>query len=167
MPDSTREAVADGKIVAIRYTLRDADGEILDRSEEGVPFEYLHGAGNIVAGLERVLAGRQPGEQVIVEVAPEDGYGAYDPEGAQVVERRAFPAGLDIQVGMQFTAEDPEGRTVDVWVSDVSGDAITVDTNHPLAGETLHFEVTILGVRDATLEERLHGHIHGSAGGGH
>lgn len=167
MTPSTEDVIGPGKVVSIHYVLRNDEGEILDQSELGAPLEYLHGNGNIVPGLERELEGHAIGDHLFVDVAPADGYGEWDPDGEQTVPRTSFPTDVDIEVGMPFTAEDEQGRQLDVWVTDVTESEVTVDANHPLAGETLHFEVTVARVRDATLEERLHGHPHGPGGHAH
>lgn len=147
-----------GKVVAIHYTLRDSAGLVLDDSGDDNPLVYLHGAGNIVPGLEDGLTGKSVGEKVSVEVPPEKGYGNADPSGIQVLDRDVFPDDVDIEVGMHFGAEGPDGDVVPVWVTKIEGDQLTIDLNHPLAGKTLHFEVSIEGVRDATDQEQLHGH---------
>jgi FKBP-type peptidyl-prolyl cis-trans isomerase SlyD len=153
-----------GKVVAIHYTLRDADGLVLDDSGDGDPLLYLHGAGNIVPGLEDGLTGKDVGDKVKIEVQPEQGYGTYDPEGVQVLGRDDFPDDVEIEVGMHFGAEGPDGDVVPAWVTRVDGDQLTIDLNHPLAGKTLHFEVSIEGVRDATADESRHGHPHEEGG---
>ena len=164
MPEESM-TVAAGKVVAIHYTLRDAEGAVIDESGDEGPLQYLHGAENIVPGLEDGLAGKAVGETVKVEVPPEKGYGHSDPSGIQVVERKVFPDDVDVQVGMHFGAEGPNGEVVPVWVTKVEGDQLTVDFNHPLAGKTLHFEVSIADIRDATDQERDHGHPHGGDAG--
>ncbi|MBI5431768.1 MAG: peptidylprolyl isomerase [Planctomycetes bacterium] len=160
--------VSDGVVVAIHYTLKNDAGETLDSSSGGDPLEYLHGAGNIVPGLESALTGKQLGEQLEVSVAPADGYGERDPRGVQKVPRNSFPPGVDLQPGMAFLADGPDGEPVQVWISALEADRVVIDLNHPLAGVTLHFEVQISALRAATAEEIEHGHPHGPDGhGGH
>lgn len=156
-----------GKVVSIHYTLKGDDGEVIDSSEGGAPLDYLHGAGNIVPGLESGLEGRNVGEKLDVKVAPQDGYGVHDPRGVQRVPRQAFPADIDLEPGMQFGAEDPEGDSQTIWIVKVEDENVVIDMNHPLAGKTLHFAVAIAGVRDATGEEVAHGHPHGPHGHHH
>lgn len=157
------ESVADGKVVILNYTLKSASGEILDESTKEDPFPYLHGADNIVPGLERALTGQTVGASLEVKVEPKDGYG--EREGApQPVPRAAFPADAPVQEGMQFFAADGEGNEMPIWIVGVEGDQVLVDGNHPLAGEVLHFSVEILALRDATSEEMAHGHPHGVDG---
>jgi FKBP-type peptidyl-prolyl cis-trans isomerase SlyD len=160
-------AVADGMVVSIHYTLTVDDGMVVDSSRGGTPFEYLHGAGNIVPGLETRLEGRAVGESLQVAVPPGEGYGEHDPRGVARVPRDAFPEDVELEPGMQFSGEDERGNQHVVWISAVEGDVVVVDRNHPLAGRTLHFDVTIEGVRAATNEERSHGHVHGAHGHHH
>jgi FKBP-type peptidyl-prolyl cis-trans isomerase SlyD len=167
MADERSNLVEDGKVVSIHYTLTDDSGDVLDSSAAGQPLDYLHGAGNLIPGLESRLAGQTPGTHLNVAVPPEEAYGEHDPRAIQEVPREAFPAGVDIQPGMQFRAEGPGGETVPVWIADVTAESVTVDFNHPLAGETLHFDVTVLSVRDASTEEIEHGHPHGPDGHSH
>ncbi len=154
------------KIVTIAYTLRSSDGDIIDQSEEGSPLVYLHGANNIVPGLEEQLEGADIGETVQAIVPPEKGYGPRVGE-AQAVPRSSFPEGADIQPGMRVVAQDEQGTQIPFFVIEVATDTVTIDLNHPLAGETLHFEVTVEGTRDATSEELEHGHPHGPGGHHH
>lgn len=153
--------IADKKVVALDYTLKDETGQVLDSSHGQEPLLYLHGAQQIVPGLERALTGLQAGDSKDVVVAPEDGYGAHDPEGVFGIPRTAFPEGAQVTVGQTFVGEDDEGQHVPVRVIEVRDDAIVVDANHPLAGQTLYFHVDVRDVRDATLEELTHGHAHG------
>ena len=153
--------IAEKKVVRIDYTLKNAAGEVLDTSEGGEPLMYLHGGHQIVPGLERELAGLTAGDSKDVVVAPEDGYGQPDPQGIFGVPRAAFPAEAQLSVGETFMGEDDEGGAVPVRVVEVRDDMVIVDANHPLAGETLYFHVDVREVRDATLEELMHGHAHG------
>ncbi len=153
------------KVVSINYTLRDDDGKVIDTSEGREPLAYLHGARNIVPGLEAALEGKNIGDQVHVAVEPAGGYGDRDDRMVQTVPRAAFGENK-VETGMQFQAQTPAGARV-VTVVDVQGDEVTVDGNHPLAGRTLNFDVTIVEVRDATPEEREHGHVHGPGGHHH
>lgn len=156
--------ISDKKVVRIDYTLKNAEGLVLDSSEGGEPLAYLHGAQQIVPGLERELVGLEAGQSKDVVVAPEDGYGLPDPEGVFGVPRAAFPAGAQLAVGDTFVGEDDEGAQVPVRVVEVREDSIVVDANHPLAGVTLYFHVEVRDVRDATLEELTHSHAHGPGG---
>lgn len=160
-------SVVDGKVVLIHYTLRNDGGDILDASEVDSPLAYLHGADNIVPGLEKQIAGKSVGDKLTAVVPPAEGYGEVQGPGPQPVSRKSFPAELDIQPGMSFVIEDDEGHPMPLWVQRVTETEVWVDPNHPLAGETLHFEIEVVGVRDATAEEREHGHPHGPDGHDH
>jgi FKBP-type peptidyl-prolyl cis-trans isomerase SlyD len=165
MADST--IVTRNKVVTISYTLKDSAGKELDRSEPGQPLPYLHGHGNIVPGLEAGLEGKSAGESVLVVVPPSEGYGEKEGPGPQPVPRAAFPPDAEIEVGDNFATENEEGHTVPVWVAKIEEDTIYIDFDHPLAGEHLHFDVTIEEIRDATKEELQHGHVHGPHGHHH
>ena len=161
-------AVADGKVVGIYYTLKDDRGQVLDTNRRGgKPLAFLQGKGNILPALERALVGKQKNDFVAVTLAPEDGYGVHKSEAVHKMPRGAFPPNVDVKPGMRFNGVDQEGRSHSVLVTEVGAEEITVDENHPLAGATLHFEVTIFGVRDATPEEVEHGHPHGPDGHHH
>ena len=159
--------ISDGLVVAIHYTLKNDAGETLDSSIGMEPLEYLHGAGNIVPGLEDALSGKSLGENFQVVVAPEDGYGERDPRGVRAVPRSAFPPDVQIETGMQFFAEDKDGDPLAAWIVGTEGERVMIDLNHPLAGVTLHFDVTVDALRDATAEELAHGHPHGAGGHDH
>ena len=150
------------KAVTIHYTLRADAGEVLDSSEGRAPLTYLHGEGNIVPGLEKALDGKQAGDEVKVTVPPEDGYGARSDDNVRNVPRRRLPEGK-IEPGMRMRMQTDVGQVI-AMVTAVKGDYVTLDTNHPLAGTTLHFEVKVVEVRDATAEELEHGHVHGPGG---
>ena len=158
--------VADKRVITLAYTLKDNDDNIIDRSEDG-SFSYLHGADNIIPGLESALTGKAVGDELSVTIAPEEGYGVRDPGKTQQVPRNMFPPEHEIATGMQFHAQGPDGQTVVVTVARVEGDTITVDGNHPLAGVELNFDVRIMDIRDATGEELEHGHVHGPGGHQH
>lgn len=161
------DIIAENVVVTINYTLRNDAGEVLDTSEGDEPLTYLQGFGNIVPGLENALEGKRVGDKVTVAVTPEEGYGEKDPEGLQVVPRDAFPEGATIEIGDNFTAELDDDEFVTLWVVGVEGDEVHVDTNHPLAGVTLNFEVEIVELRAAHANELAHGHPHGRDGHAH
>lgn len=162
----THMTIQDNKVVSLNYTLRDDDGNILDRCQDA-SFVYLHGAGNILPGLERAIAGKQVGDSVNVSLAPEDAYGARDEAKTQSVPREMFDDSVDIEAGMQFHAEGPNGEHLVVTVVEVDEQSVTVDGNHPMAGISLNFEVEVMGIRDASAEELAHGHVHGAGGHHH
>jgi FKBP-type peptidyl-prolyl cis-trans isomerase SlyD len=159
--------ISNGHVVGIDYSLHLGDGRVVDSSEAGDPLTYLHGEGQIVPGLESALEGLSAGEQKQVVVPPAEGYGEHDPHGVQEVPRGAFPPDFDPKVGMELTAEGPNGEPVPFSIREVKPDAVVIDLNHPLAGETLHFDVTVREVRAATDEEKAHGHAHGADGHHH
>ncbi|MFT3904984.1 MAG: peptidylprolyl isomerase [Steroidobacteraceae bacterium] len=154
--------IAKNTVVQIHYTLKNDAGEVLDTSSGSDPLTYLQGHGNLIPGLEAALEGRSAGEQAEVTVAPEQAYGVRDDELIQEVPRSAFQGVKDIEVGMRFHAGP---RTV--TVTKVADDVITVDANHPLADQRLHFSVQIVDVRAASAEELSHGHVHGPGGHQH
>lgn len=162
---ATQLSAADGNVVSIHYTLT-VDGEVVDTSSGAEPLEYLHGAGNIVPGLEAAMNGKQVGDKFSVAVEPGDGYG--DIEGdPRAVPRTAFPADVEPEVGMQLFLRGPDGEPFPVWIAEVGDDEVLLDPNHPLAGETLHFDVEVVGIRAATKDEVEHGHPHGPDGHHH
>lgn len=156
--------VAAGKVVTLHYVLRDPSGNQLDSSGDDEPIQYLHGVGMIVPGLEEGLAGKRQGEKTEITVSPEDGYGERDPRGIQKVSRDTFPPDAPLEAGLEFEAEGPDGDPILATVVSIEGDSVTIDLNHPLAGMTLCFDVTIHEVREATAEELAHGHPHGPHG---
>ncbi|MBX5480945.1 MAG: peptidylprolyl isomerase [Myxococcaceae bacterium] len=156
--------IAKDHVVALDYKLHLGDGKIIDQSEEGEPLLYLHGGGQIVPGLERQLEGLDAGHSGQFVVSPKEGYGEHDPRGVQVVPISSFPPGAEVKAGMEFLAEGPDGGAIPVNVKEVKGDRVVIDLNHPLAGKTLHFDITVRAVRKATAEELEHGHVHGEGG---
>jgi FKBP-type peptidyl-prolyl cis-trans isomerase SlyD len=158
--------IAQDKVVLIHYTLTNEEGKTLDSSAGGEPLAYIHGQGNIIPGLEKALEGKQAGDKLTVKVEPAEGYGERDDRMVQQVPRRQF-GGANVQPGMQFHAQTSQGHTRVVTVTGVVGDMVTVDGNHPLAGEHLTFEVEVTEVREASAEEMEHGHVHGPGGHHH
>lgn len=156
------DVIGPDTVVTMHYTLKNAGGKVIDSSVGHEPLEYLHGGGEIVPGLERALAGKKVGAKVSVVVPPEDGYGPRDPAGKQEFPREDFPEDLTIQPGMQLIVEDEDGEEVPCWVLAADARVVTLDLNHPLAGEKLHFDVEILALRAASAEELEHGHAHGA-----
>lgn len=151
--------IGPNSVVSIHYELTNDAGEVLDSSAGGEPLTYLQGAHNIIPGLESQLVGRKVGDQLKVTVQPEDGYGTHQPHMLQEVPKDAFPDSDSIEPGMRFTAQSEHGD-VSVVVTLVTDTHVTVDGNHPLAGQVLHFAVEITDVRAASQEELDHGHVH-------
>jgi FKBP-type peptidyl-prolyl cis-trans isomerase SlyD len=154
------------KVVTLHYTVKNDSGEVLDRSEQGEPLSYLHGAGGIVPGLESALAGKVTGDRVSVSIPAAQAYGERDPALVHKVPRRAFGGVAAIEPGMRFEAQTEQGARP-VTVVRVQGDMVTIDGNHPLAGQNLNFDVEIADVREASAEELTHGHVHGPGGHHH
>ena len=157
--------ISENTVVAFHYTLTNNAGETIDSSlQRGEPLSYLHGHGNIIPGLEKALLGKSSGDKLNVTVTPEEGYGERHDQLIQDVPASAFDgADGNLQPGMQFQAETEAGPRL-FTITAVEGDQVTVDGNHPLAGETLTFDVEITDVREATEEEQSHGHAHGPEG---
>jgi len=158
--------VAKNMVVTMDYTLRGPDGQVIDSSEGKAPLPYLHGASNIIPGLEKELEGKSIGDNVKVKVPAAEGYGERDPQMVQSVPRSNFQGVANIAPGMQFQARTGDGARI-VTVMAVDDNEVTVDANHPLAGVDLSFDVTIRGIRAATTEEEQHGHVHGAGGHQH
>lgn len=155
--------IADEHAVSIHYTLKNNAGEVLDSSEGSEPLVYLHGFGNIIPGLEEALLGRKAGDSLQVTVQPENGYGEVVDELRQVVSVDMFQGVEQIEVGQMFETQSQDGHIMLVTVTAIEDGQVTIDANHPLAGEVLHFDVTVEEVREATEDELEHGHIHGDA----
>ena len=152
--------IGDKLVVSMHYKLTDAEGTVIDSSEGSDPLTYLHGAGNIIPGLEKELVGKTEGATMQVTVDPSEGYGELNPEMIQTVPREAFQGVESIEAGMTFQAEGPDGSAQHIVVKEVDGDNIIIDANHPLAGKELNFDVEVVSVREATEEELDHGHVH-------
>ncbi len=151
--------IAAKKVAYIHYILTDDDGGEIDSSRGSDPMPYLHGEGNIVPGLEKELEGKKVGDRVEAVVAPEDGYGPKSGTPPQPVPRSAFEGG-EPAPGMPITIENEEGHTMQLWIDSVTDETVTLTHDHPLAGVTLHFNVEIMEIRDATDTELEHGHVH-------
>ncbi len=158
--------IAEHKVVTLNYTLKDNDGTLIDEAHDG-SFVYLHGVNSIIPGLENALTGKASGDKMSVSIAPEEAYGVRDDARIESVPREMFPADAEIEQGMQFHAEGPNGQAIMVTVVAVEADTVKIDGNHPLAGVGLNFDVEVMEVRDATAEEVEHGHVHGPHGHGH
>ena len=151
-------------VVSIHYTLKDDEGEVMDSSEGREPLAYLHGANNLIPGLESELQGKIAGATFQATIDPKDAYGEISDELVQTISKEMFQGADEIQPGMTFVAQGEGGQQRQVRVTDVAGDDVTIDANHPMAGKTLHFDVEVVEVREATEQELEHGHVHA---GGH
>jgi len=152
-------------VVTLEYTLKDDAGEVLDKSEGRGPLTYLHGAGNLVPGLEKALEGKSAGDSLEVSIAPADGYGDRSEKLVRKIPLRKIQDPRP-QPGKRYRAQVDDGLRI-VLVTGLSGDYASVDANHPLAGMTLHFAVKVVEIREATAEELSHGHVHGKGGHHH
>ncbi len=156
--------IAKDKMVAIDYTLKDKDGKVIDSSKDAGALEYLHGHGNLISGLEKELEGKSAGDSFSVTIPPEEAYGTYNKELVVNVPKDQFDTDVEIEVGMQFQANTAGGGQI-VTVTAVTDKEVTVDANHPLAGQTLYFDVTVASVREATPEELAPRPVSGCGGG--
>ena len=152
-------------VVALRYQLFGTDGQLIEETDDAV--EYLHGGyGGMFPAVEKALEGKEVGETCRVRLTPDDGFGDYDADLVHIEPRDKFPD--TIEIGMQFEGKGEEsGDTVVYTVTDIAEGKVIVDGNHPLAGQTLHFECTVTSVRAASPEEVSHGHAHGAHGHHH
>ena len=154
--------IADARVASIHYTLTDDAGNVIDKSPPEQPLRYFHGAGNIVPGLEKALAGKQAGDSLQVDVKPEEGYGPRNDELVQSVPRSAFKGVDKVEPGMQFEARTAQGPLL-VTVTKVEPEQVIVDGNHPLAGQNLHFAVEVAEVREASEAELNDGRVTSAA----
>lgn len=158
--------IAKNRVVAIDYTLSDSAGNVLDSSRGGQPLVYLHGVGSLVPGLESALEGQASGASISVTIPPEKAYGTRDEALVQPVPRERFVGIEDLEVGKQLQAQTEVGPRI-VKVVEITDESVTIDANHELAGMTLHFDITVVEVREATPDELNHGHAHGPGGHEH
>lgn len=161
------QTIAAGMVVTMHYKLALDNGQVVDNSEGEEPLAYLHGAHNIVPGLEAAMDGKSVGDSFDVTVLAAEGYGAREEDAVQKVPRSAFPGDADLQAGIQFQATDQNDNPIMGTINAVTPDEVTVDFNHPLAGQNLNFSIQVVEVRPATAEETEHGHVHGPGGHHH
>jgi len=147
------DAIADTKVVSIDYTLRLDDGEIIDSSEGRDPLSFIHGSGQIIAGLEKELAGMIEGDEKHVVVSPAEGYGEYNSDMVETLPREMFPPDMALEKGMGFRMRTNAGNIVVAYIESFDENQVIVNLNHPLSGKTLHFDVKVVGVRNATPQE--------------
>lgn len=158
--------IAKNRVVSIDYTLTNDKGEVLDKSSAGRPLHYIQGIGQLIPGLEKVLEGKTAGEALKAQIPAKDAYGERDDELRQSIPKENFSDIPNLAVGMELEAESDDGVRV-ITVVGIEGEEVVVDGNHPLAGMDLTFDVTIVGVREATSDELGHGHVHGPGGHHH
>jgi FKBP-type peptidyl-prolyl cis-trans isomerase SlyD len=158
--------VSKNKVVSIHYTLKNSEGQILDSSSGREPLYYIQGIGNLIPGLENELENKQVGDKLQAVITPEHAYGERHDSLVQQVSKSGFQGDEELSIGMQVQIETNQGVNIAV-VTEISGENVTLDLNHPLAGETLHFDVEVMSLRDASKEELDHGHVHGPGGHHH
>lgn len=154
--------ITENHVVSIHYTLTNNEGMVLDKSDEQ-PLLYIQGLGQLIPGLEKEIEGKEKGNKFQVTVEPKDAYGERNDQMIQVVPKTEFEDSSAIEQGMQFQVEGPQGPIVFTAI-EIREEEIVLDANHPLAGETLNFDVEIADIREATKEELDHGHVHGPGG---
>ena len=155
----SKDKVEDGVVVSMEYTLH-VDGELLDSSDEQGPLQFLVGYGNIIPGLEEEMRGMKIGDSKDVVVEPENGYGEFDSEAFMKVPRTDFPKDMPMEVDTELTVRDEEGNSRYARVDSIEDEHVTLNFNHPLAGDQLRFHVKVVALRDPTEEELEHGHVH-------
>lgn len=153
-------------VVSLDYTLTNTNGDVLDTSKGRNPLTYLHGVGALIPGLENQIKGLQKGDAKVVNVEAEEAYGQYNDELLHVVPKSGFQGEEEMQVGMQVELDSEQGPMLAV-ISKIEDDQVTLDLNHPLAGQALNFDIQIVDVRTATADEIAHGHVHGPDGHHH
>lgn len=154
-----KDSVQKDVVVSIEYTLQ-VDGEEIDSSKGQDPLQFLVGHGNIIAGLEREMIGMKVGDSKDVVVQPADGYGEYDEEAYMDVPRGQFPQDMPVEEGLELSVRDDQGQSRYARIDSIEGDTVTLNFNHPLAGDQLHFNVKVVELREPTTEELEHGHVH-------
>lgn len=153
--------VTDDIVVSLEYVLSLDSGEVIDRSDPGEPLEYLHGRGQIINGLENALYGLAVGDEKHVTVEPADGYGDHDEENIVVIPMDDVPDDMNLKIGDRlYLRDDNEKEDIEAYVDEVNAESVRLNLNHPLAGERLHFDIRIAGLRPATAGELAHGHVH-------
>ncbi len=158
---NTKLTVKDDLVVSLTYTLRLDDGQVVDSATDQNPLEFLQGRGQIIPGLERSLYGMSVNDEKEVVVVPADGYGEEDPDEFEEMPRDAFPSDMNLTEGMGLRLRDANsGQVFEAYIADIRPDSVLLDFNHPLAGETLYFQVKITALRQASKEELAHGHVH-------
>ncbi len=153
-------------VVTFHYTLRDEAGADMETSRSGDPAVYLHGTNNIIPGLETAMTGRAAGDVFSATVNPENGYGLRNPEAVQRVPIKHLAFNGKLRPGAVVQLSTSDGMRT-VTVTKAGRHTADIDTNHPLAGQTLVFDIEVVETRNATAEELAHGHVHGVGGHHH
>ncbi len=157
------QTIADDLVVSLQYILT-VDGKVVDSADKTDPLQFIQGSGDIIPGLESQLYGMSTGETKQVSVVAKDAYGDLDPEAMVDVPRSQFPSEIPMKKGTQLQVQNNDGEVMDAYISSFTKDTVRLDFNHPLAGKQLVFDVTIVDLREATDEEKAHGHVHGANG---
>ncbi len=156
--------VGKDRVVKFEYVLALDSGDVVDSSQGHEPLAYLHGYGNIIPGLERQMEGMEVGEEREIVVEPGEAYGEYIEGQDMLVPLNEFPPNMTPEVGMGILVETPDGQQIPYFITEIKDGMARLDPNHPLAGQRLHFKVKVVEIREATEEEKAHGHVHD---GGH
>ena len=159
--------VQDQKVVVIEYKLVDSEGKLVDSSEGSDPLAYIHGAGQLIKGLERELLGKKAGDEFEAVIAAIDAYGERSDDQIRTVPKAQVSGVGDLDIGIQLEGVDEAGNRAIFTVAALEEETVTLDGNHPLAGMDLNFSVKVIEVRDASADELSHGHAHGPGGHHH
>jgi FKBP-type peptidyl-prolyl cis-trans isomerase SlyD len=160
-------AIGQNKVVTMNYTLKDDQGNVIQTTDNKEPFKFMSGNKQILPKLEEEINAMIIGSKKNVKIPAKEAYGEYSEQAVQQVKKENFPSETDLKVGMEFVANSPEGQQMPFVIREIKNEDVTVDFNHPLAGKDLEFDVELVDVRDATLEEIQHGHAHGQDGHHH
>jgi FKBP-type peptidyl-prolyl cis-trans isomerase SlyD len=160
--------IGNKKVATIHYELKNGEGQLLDSSIGRAPLVYIQGIGMLIPGLENELNGKKKGDKITAVIPPDEAYGEYHDANVHIVPKSGFQSQgeEELTVGMSVQVESNDGQQIAV-VTKIQGEEVTLDLNHPLAGETLHFSVEVMEVREATADELSHGHVHGPGGHHH
>ena len=153
------ETIQDNMVVTLDYTLL-VHEEIMESTDDGEPIEFIQGIGQIIPGLESALYEMKVSEKKTVVIEPEEAYGDYDPESLEIAKKEEFSEEIPLDVGTFLDLRDDEDNVLSAQIIGEDEDTVTLDFNHPLAGKTLTFEITVSGLRPADDEELEHGHAH-------
>jgi FKBP-type peptidyl-prolyl cis-trans isomerase SlyD len=162
--DSTAPVVADGMVVTFDFTLTLDGGEVADSTQGEMPLRFIVGQGQLLPGLEDAMIGMNVGEERGITLHPEDAYGDWDEDALEEVAKSDLPGEMELEEGMPLEVTDTEGDSYEATVYEVKKDTVVLDYNHPLAGETLQFQVKVIDIRPATPTELEHGHVHSEDG---
>jgi FKBP-type peptidyl-prolyl cis-trans isomerase SlyD len=160
-------AIGQNKVVTMNFILKDENGKTIQATNNMEPFQFLSGNQQILPRLEEEIDNMIIGSKKNVKITAREAYGEYKEEAIQQVSKNNFPKDIDLEVGMEFIANSPKGEQMPFVVKEIKNEEVTIDFNHPLAGKDLEFDIELLDVRDATVEEMQHGHVHGPGGHHH